>query len=113
MAIDNEPLALKNFTSYCGQIVSIRLPGAYTDPLEGLSAIFFLRDKRYPCFEVWTGAQLGLKKNLVMFTKKLWEFFCKHNGGNFGKYRPIWFSFLTKKEQGKKRVKMSLTFFCY
>jgi hypothetical protein len=56
--------------------------------------------------------QWGLQKNIVMFTKKLWEFFCEHNGENFGTNRTIWFPFLTKKrKQGKKSVKIPLTFF--
>jgi hypothetical protein len=40
------------------------------------------------------------------------EFFCEHNGENFGNTHPNLFLFLTKKQkQGKKSVKMLLTFF--
>ena len=39
IVIDDEPLALKTLCHYCDQVPSIRLLGAYTDPLEGLSYI--------------------------------------------------------------------------
>jgi DNA-binding LytR/AlgR family response regulator len=39
IAIDDEPLALKLLTRYCSQVPSIRLLGAFTDPLEGVSYI--------------------------------------------------------------------------
>ncbi|MDR2680075.1 MAG: LytTR family DNA-binding domain-containing protein, partial [Tannerella sp.] len=43
MAIDDEPLALKLLAHYCGQVPSIQLLGAYTDPLDGLSYIRSLK----------------------------------------------------------------------
>jgi len=65
------------------------------------------------------GLQLVLQKSLVMFTKKLGEFwvkirgvFCKHNGKIFCTYRSFLLLYLTKKQkQGRKSVKMPLTFF--
>jgi DNA-binding LytR/AlgR family response regulator len=39
IAIDDEPLALKLLTHYCSRIPSIRLLGAYTDPLDGIAYI--------------------------------------------------------------------------
>jgi DNA-binding LytR/AlgR family response regulator len=39
IAIDDEPLALDILNYYCGQVPSIRLLGAYTDPLDGLSYV--------------------------------------------------------------------------
>ncbi|MDR1675311.1 MAG: LytTR family DNA-binding domain-containing protein [Tannerella sp.] len=39
IAIDDEPLALKLLASYCSQVPSIRLLGAYTDPVEGFTCI--------------------------------------------------------------------------
>ena len=39
IAIDDEPLALKLLTHYCGRVPSIQLLGVYTNPLEGLSYI--------------------------------------------------------------------------
>ena len=43
IAIDDEPLALKTLCHYCDQVPSIRLLGAYTDPLEGLSYIYSMQ----------------------------------------------------------------------
>ena len=39
IAIDDEPLAIKLLKSYCDQIPSLRLIGAYTDPLDGMAYI--------------------------------------------------------------------------
>jgi DNA-binding LytR/AlgR family response regulator len=39
IAIDDEPLALKLLTHYCSRIPSLRLLGAYTDPLDGIAYI--------------------------------------------------------------------------
>jgi DNA-binding LytR/AlgR family response regulator len=39
MAIDDEPLALKLLRDYCSRVPSIRLLGAYTDPVEGFTCI--------------------------------------------------------------------------
>jgi hypothetical protein len=64
--------------------------------------------------ELWMKTRGVSGENSGSFGLKLWEFFCEHNGGIFGKYRTIWFSFLTKQqEHGKKSVKMYLTFFSY
>ena len=43
IAIDDEPLALKTLCHYCDQVPSIRLLGAYTDPLEGLSYTYSMQ----------------------------------------------------------------------
>jgi DNA-binding LytR/AlgR family response regulator len=74
IAIDDEPLALKILTSYCGQIPSIRLLGAYTDPLEGLSAIFSMQpdllflDIRMPDVSGMSIADTMKKDALIIFT---------------------------------------------
>ncbi|MDR2119560.1 MAG: LytTR family DNA-binding domain-containing protein [Tannerella sp.] len=39
IAIDDEPLALKLLTDYCNRVPSIRLLGAYTNPVEGFAYI--------------------------------------------------------------------------
>jgi DNA-binding LytR/AlgR family response regulator len=39
IAIDDEPLALKLLDNYCSRIPSLRLLGAYTDPVEGFMYI--------------------------------------------------------------------------
>jgi hypothetical protein len=53
---------------------------------------------------------LSLKRR--EFFQKRREFFCEQKGKNFGNNRIVLFLCLTKKqEQGKKSVKMLLTFF--
>jgi DNA-binding LytR/AlgR family response regulator len=39
IAIDDEPLALRLLTRYCGQASDLQLLGAYTDPLQGLAHV--------------------------------------------------------------------------
>ena len=74
IAIDDEPLALKLLTHYCGQVPSIRLLGAYTDPLEGISYIRSMKpdlvflDIRMPDISGVNIAQALEKDTLVIFT---------------------------------------------
>ena len=74
IAIDDEPLALKLLTHYCGRVPSIRLLGAYTDPLEGFSHIrsdrpdLIFLDIRMPDISGVDIAQTLEKDTLVIFT---------------------------------------------
>jgi len=74
IAIDDEPLALKLLTHYCSQVPSIRLLGAYTDPLEGISYIRSMKpdlvflDIRMPDISGVNIAQALEKDTLVIFT---------------------------------------------
>ena len=74
IAIDDEPLALKLLTHYCDQVPSIRLLGAYTDSLEGISYIRSMKpdlvflDIRMPDISGVNIAQTLGKDTLVIFT---------------------------------------------
>ena len=74
IAIDDEPLALKLLMHYCGQVPSIQLLGAYTDPLDGLSYIrsaqpdLVFLDIRMPDISGVDIAQALKKDMLIIFT---------------------------------------------
>jgi Response regulator of the LytR/AlgR family len=74
IAIDDEPLALKLLTHFCGQVPSIQLLGAYTNPLEGLSYIRSMQpdliflDIRMPDISGFNIAQILGQDKLIIFT---------------------------------------------
>jgi DNA-binding LytR/AlgR family response regulator len=80
IAIDDEPLALKLLTHYCSRIPSIRLLGAYTDPLEGISYIRSMQpdliflDIRMPDISGINIAQILDKDTLIIFTTAYKEY---------------------------------------
>ena len=80
IAIDDEPLALKTLCHYCDNVPSIRLLGAYTDPLEGISYIHSMQpdllflDIRMPDISGMNIAQVLDKKTLIIFTTAYKEY---------------------------------------
>jgi DNA-binding LytR/AlgR family response regulator len=74
IAIDDEPLALKLLTHYCSRIPSLRLLGAYTDPLDGIEYIRSMQpdliflDIRMPEFSGVHIVRALEKDTLVIFT---------------------------------------------
>ncbi|MDR1023829.1 MAG: LytTR family DNA-binding domain-containing protein [Prevotellaceae bacterium] len=74
IAIDDEPLALKLLAGYCSRVPSIRLLGAYTDPLDGISYIRSMKpdliflDIRMPDISGINIAQDLDKDTLIIFT---------------------------------------------
>ena len=80
IAIDDEPLALKLLTHYCGRVPSIQLLGAYTDPLEGLSYIRSMQpdliflDIRMPDISGVNIAQDLGRDKLIIFTTAYKEY---------------------------------------
>ncbi|MDR1343316.1 MAG: LytTR family DNA-binding domain-containing protein [Prevotellaceae bacterium] len=74
IAIDDEPLALKLLAEYCGRVPSIRLLGAYTDPLDGIAYIRTMKpdlvflDIRMPDISGVSIAQDLDKDTLIIFT---------------------------------------------
>jgi len=80
IAVDDEPLALKILTRYCEQVPSIRLLGAYSDPLEGLSAIFSMQpdllflDIRMPEVSGMKIAETMKTDALIIFTTAYSEY---------------------------------------
>lgn len=74
IAIDDEPLALKLLERYCSQVPTIRLLGAYTDPLDGVAYIRSMQpdliflDIRMPDISGIDIAQLLGKNTMVIFT---------------------------------------------
>jgi DNA-binding LytR/AlgR family response regulator len=80
IAIDDEPLALKLLMHYCSQIPSLRLLGAYTDPLEGVSHIRSLQpdllflDIRMPDISGIDIAQVLDNGTLIVFTTAYKEY---------------------------------------
>jgi DNA-binding LytR/AlgR family response regulator len=74
IAIDDEPLALKLLAHYCSRIPSVRLLGAYTDPLDGIAYIRSMQpdliflDIRMPDLSGIHVVQMLEKNTLVIFT---------------------------------------------
>jgi DNA-binding LytR/AlgR family response regulator len=80
IAIDDEPLALKLLMHYCSRVPSIRLLGAYTDPLEGISYIRSMQpdliflDIRMPDISGINIAQVLDNGTLIIFTTAYKEY---------------------------------------
>jgi DNA-binding LytR/AlgR family response regulator len=117
IAIDDEPLALKIIEQYCDRVPSLRLLGAYIDPLEGLSYIRSLQpdllflDIRMPDI---SGIDLAgaLKKDaLIIFTTAYREYAVEGFELNVVDYllKPFGFDrFLTACEKAEERFRQSL-----
>jgi DNA-binding LytR/AlgR family response regulator len=113
IAIDDEPLALKIIGQYCDRVPSLRLLGAYTDPLEGLSYIRAMQpdllflDIRMPDI---SGIDLAgtLKEDaLVIFTTAHREYAVEGFELNIVDYllKPFGFDrFLTACEKAEERL---------
>ncbi|MDR0572619.1 MAG: LytTR family DNA-binding domain-containing protein [Tannerella sp.] len=117
IAIDDEPLALKIIEQYCDRTPSLRLLGAYVDPLEGLSYIRSLQpdllflDIRMPDI---SGVDLAgaLKEDaLIIFTTAYREYAVEGFELNVVDYllKPFGFDrFLTACEKAEERLRQSL-----
>ncbi|MDR1356419.1 MAG: LytTR family DNA-binding domain-containing protein [Tannerellaceae bacterium] len=117
IAVDDEPLALKIISRYCDQAPSLRLMAAYTDPLEGLSAIrsmepdLLFLDIRMPDI---SGIDLAgaLKEDaLIIFTTAHREYAVEGFELNVVDYllKPFGFDrFLTACEKAEERLRRSL-----
>jgi DNA-binding LytR/AlgR family response regulator len=117
IAIDDEPLALKIIGQYCDRVPSLRLLGAYTDPLEGLSYIRSMQpdllflDIRMPDIS-GVGLAGALKENvLIVFTTAHREYAVEGFELNIVDYllKPFGFDrFLTACEKAEKRFQIAL-----
>jgi DNA-binding LytR/AlgR family response regulator len=117
IAIDDEPLALKILAGYCGQVPSIRLLAACTDPLEGLSYVRSMQpdllflDIRMPDISGIDIAE-SLKKDVpVIFTTAHREYAVKGFELNVVDYllKPFDFSrFLAACAKAEERLRATL-----
>jgi DNA-binding LytR/AlgR family response regulator len=117
IAIDDEPLALKIIEQYCDRMPSLKLLGAYIDPLEGLSYIRSLKpdllflDIRMPDI---SGVDLAgaLKEDaLIIFTTAYREYAVEGFELNVVDYllKPFGFDrFMTACGKAEERLRQSL-----
>ncbi|MDR1403434.1 MAG: LytTR family DNA-binding domain-containing protein [Tannerellaceae bacterium] len=117
VAIDDEPLALKIIGQYCSRVPSLRLLGAYTDPLEGLSYIRSMQpdllflDIRMPDISGVDFARTLKENVLIVFTTAYREYAVEGFELNVVDYllKPFGFDrFLTACEKAEERFLRSL-----
>jgi DNA-binding LytR/AlgR family response regulator len=116
IAIDDEPLALKIISQYCDRVPSLRLLGAYTDPLEGLSYIRSMQpdllflDIRMPDISGIDLAETLKEDALVIFTTAHREYAVEGFELNIVDYllKPFGFDrFLTACEKAEERFQVA------
>jgi DNA-binding LytR/AlgR family response regulator len=116
IAIDDEPLALKILSHYCDRVPFVRLLGAYTDPLEGLSYIRSLEpdllflDIRMPDISGISIAKALKKDTLVIFSTAHREYAVEGFDLNVVDYllKPFDFErFLTACAKAEERFQLS------
>ena len=116
IAIDDEPLAIKILKSYCDQIPSLRLIGAYTDPLDGMSYIRSMQpdllflDIRMPDISGINIAKAVKQDTLIIFTTAHREYAVEGFELNVVDYllKPFGFDrFLTAYNKAEERFLLS------
>jgi DNA-binding LytR/AlgR family response regulator len=116
IAVDDEPLALKIIGQYCDRVPSLRLLGAYTDPLESLSYIrsmepdLLFLDIRMPDISGVDLAGVVKEDALIVFTTAYREYAVEGFELNIVDYllKPFGFDrFLTACDKAKERLLQS------